>query len=516
MASNKVALIIMDGWGLSPEEHGNAPLMAKTPTLDFIYANYPKTSLSASGLEVGLGRGEPGNSEVGHLNIGSGRVVWENLPRIDQAIESKVLAKNEILGQVLDKSKDHKLHFIGLISDGGVHSHIRHLEALLKIAKEHKAGEIIVHFISDGRDTAPKAAEQFADHIEKSLKEVKGSRVATLIGRYFAMDRDKNLDREKKAYDLMTQNTGTAYPSLKEAIAGNYDHDKSDEFIEPSVIGEGGKVEPGDTVIFFNFRNDRMRQMLEMFEKDPALNSLSIATMVQYNKDQKAPSIFETLNLNNTLSEIVALKGMSQFHSAETEKFAHVTYFFKGGKEAILKDEIDQIVPSKKVASYDKAPEMSAAEIADVTVKMIEKDPEFIVINFANGDMVGHTGNLEAAIKACEEVDRELTRVLTTASAHGYKAFITADHGNCEVMIDELTKKPKKEHTVNPVPFVFLDFTKTPLALQAIDYSIDDYAQYAIGTPIGVLADIAPSILANLGIDKPEDMSGMDLSVAML
>jgi 2,3-bisphosphoglycerate-independent phosphoglycerate mutase len=516
---NKVMLVIMDGWGLSPEERGNAPMLAKTPILDYIYSTYPKTSLSASGLEVGLSAGEPGNSEVGHLSIGSGRVVWENLPRIDQAIRSGELFESPTLKNVLDEVKKKKsaLHLIGLVSDGGVHSHIRHLISLLEYAKRGGVSDVYIHAILDGRDTAPKEAEMFLKQLSEATAKY-GGVIVDLVGRYFAMDRDKNWDREKKAYDLFVKNIGDRYPTFEDAIAANYKKGKSDEFFEPSVIGDGKTINPGDGVIFFNHRSDRMKQMLSLFNGFDGIavpSNLTLATMTEYDNNQKTPAIFAPVNLKNTLCTMISDAGLRQFHTAETEKYAHVTYFLKAGREEILKGETDKLVPSKKV-SYDEVPEMSAVEVTGVVKKALEDDFDFIVVNYANGDMVGHTGNLESAVKACEVVDECLGEIMTSASGFGYKVFLTADHGNCEVMIDELTKRPDKEHTTNPVPFVILDLVKAPFAPKALEIKREDYIQYASSTPVGVLADIAPSILANLGINKPDEMTGMDLSVAMM
>lgn len=518
--SNKVMLIILDGWGLSPSETGNAPLLAKTPVLDYVYNTYPKTSVSASGLEVGLGAGEPGNSEVGHLNIGSGRVVWENLPRIDQSIESGEFEANEVLNNTFKHVLDNNsvLHLIGLVSGGGVHSHIRHLAKIVELAAKNNIKNVVIHFISDGRDTGPKEAPEFAIEIEGVCKRLGVGHVATLIGRYFAMDRDKNWDREKKAMDLFLENTGEKFSTLKEAIEANYSKDKLDEFIEPAVIGEGGKISANDGIILFNHRSDRMRQTLDLLygaEGTKIPENLFITTMTEYSKEQKAPAMFKPVDRSNTLSDVIANNGSKQYHTAETEKFAHVTYFFKAGNETILKNEEEVIVPSKKVPTYDQLPEMSAPEVKEKVLSAIKDNFDFIVVNFANGDMVGHTGILNAAIEACEDVDKCLLGVFDTASKAGYKVILTADHGNCEVMIDETTGTPNKEHTTNPVPFVYLDFTKIPFSFVETLYSQEEYQMYAIGTPIGVLADIAPSILANLQLSQPLEMSGMDLSIAM-
>jgi len=519
---NKVLLVILDGWGLSPSDYGNAPLLAKTPVLDYVYATYPKTSLSASGLEVGLNQGEPGNSEVGHLNIGSGRVAWQNLPRVDQAIaDGSFFESKPLLEAIQYANKNNSaLHLIGLVSDGGVHSHMRHLFALLKLASEKKVNRVYIHFISDGRDTAPECAAMFAEETQNVINELKVGSIATIIGRYYAMDRDNNWDRTVKAFDLFVNNIGEKFNSAKEALDYNYKYKKSDEFIEPAVIGEGGKISDNDAIIFYNHRNDRSRQILRAFTenalKKEVPKNLYIATMTKYLKDQKVPEVFADIEMNGILSESISKASKSQLHTAETEKFAHVTYFFNAGFEKPFVEEADVIVPSKKVPTYDKYPEMSAKEVADQVILGIKKNIDFIVVNFANGDMVGHTGVLDAAIKACESVDADLSKVLAEASSAGYKTIITADHGNCETMIDELTKTPNKEHTTNPVPFVFLDFPKTPFNYGPVNFSKEDYMQYAVGTPIGVLADIAPSVLANLGVKLPEAMTGMDLSVAML
>lgn len=522
-AKNKVLLIILDGWGLSPEEKGNAPFLAKTPILDYVYATYPKTSITASGLEVGISPGEPGNSEVGHLNLGSGRVVWEDLPRINQAIENEEFFTNEVFIQACEHAKNNngKLHLWGLVSDGGVHSHIRHLIALLQLAVKQGVPEVFIHFVADGRDTAPKCAGNFVDQVEANIKNIGVGKIATIVGRYFAMDRDKNWDRVSKAYNLITSNEGARYATAKEAIEAQYAAEKTDEFLESCVIGDGGVISDNDAVIMFNYRSDRARQMVdvltlgqETFEHDVPQN-LFVGTMTQYRKGQSAPVAFPKLNLMQALAETISDMGMRQYHVAETEKYAHVTYFFNGGNETPNTGEDQVIVPSKKVATYDLAPEMSAREIVEKLQEALASDYEFVVVNFANGDMVGHTGILEAAIKACETVDTCLYEVLRLAANNGYRVIITADHGNCEVMIDEATGEPNKEHTTNPVPFIHLDFVRFPFEPQEGLFSKDDYIQYAVSTPVGVLADVAPSVLAILNIKQPNEMAGMDLSIAL-
>jgi 2,3-bisphosphoglycerate-independent phosphoglycerate mutase len=523
-AKNKALLIILDGWGLTPAEKGNAPLLAKTPNLDYIYATYPKTSLAASGLEVGLNPGEQGNSEVGHLNLGSGRVVWENLPRIGQSIENGDFFNNPALLQAVDHAKKNNscLHLWGLISDGGIHSHIKHVIALLDLASRAKLTKVLVHFITDGRDTSPKQAESFVSQLESAINQYRVGSIATMVGRYFAMDRDKNWDRVAKAYGLITQNEGQHFDTALAALSSSYAAGESDEFLEPKVIGNGGTVADNDAIIMFNFRNDRARQMLEVLTNPDAENfphelpkNLFVATMTQYYKDQLAPVAFEKINLAQTIGEDIASLGLSQFHVAETEKYAHVTYFFNGGSEKAFQGENRVIVPSKKVATYDLAPEMSAREITAKICESIGRGDDLIVANYANGDMVGHTGNLEAAMKACEVVDQCLGEVLTAASQAGYHAILTADHGNCEVMIDEVTGGPNKEHTTNPVPFVNLKLEQVPFSPVLTPSDPASYAQYAVGTPVGILADVAPSVLAILGIDQPSQMVGMDLTTAL-
>ncbi|MEI8143061.1 MAG: 2,3-bisphosphoglycerate-independent phosphoglycerate mutase [Candidatus Berkelbacteria bacterium] len=522
MSDKKVMLIILDGWGLSGSEMGNAPFQAKTPTLDSVYQRYPKTSLSASGIEVGLTPGEPGNSEVGHMNIGTGRVVWESLPRIDQDIENKTLDENEVLAKSAEYSKknDKTVHLVGLVSDGGVHSHIRHLIALCRILSQRGVARLRIHFISDGRDTEARAAEKYLNQIEAELSALEDCKIATMIGRFFAMDRDKNWERIRAATELFFDNTGKQYLTAEEAIRANYAEKHDDENMDASVIGEGAKIESGDSVLLFNFRADRAKQLLSAFcgKVDGIIppKDLNLVTMTQYQKDQTVPMVFPAIDLDNTLPEVVAAENLSQFHTAETEKFAHVTYFFNAGKEMGQKGEDDELVPSKKVASYAKSPEMSAKEITAKVIGAIKKNENLIVVNYANGDMVGHTGDDRAAILACEEVDKNLAQVFAEASVAGYKVILTADHGNCELMINEQTKSPNKEHTTNSVPFVYLDFLKRPFEMSESEFTKDEYIQYCMGTPIGVLADIAPSVLANLGVKQPADMSGMDLTTAMI
>ncbi len=517
--SQKVLLIIMDGWGVSPISEGNATLLAKTPVLDYVYASYPKILISASGLEVGLNRGEMGNSEVGHLNIGSGRVIWENLPRIDYSIESGEFFRNVNLQNSFAKAKDSKLHLIGLISGGGVHSHIRHLKALLDAAKKSGVKEVYIHFISDGRDTPQNVATNYAKELEDEIKKIGIGKIASLIGRYYAMDRDKRWDRTAKAYNLYFKMEGKEYSTVYEAINDNYKEGHSDEFIEPSVIDKNGQIENGDSVIFFNFRADRMRQIVESFVTENFNNftiinnpSISITTMTEYEKSYSKPVLFEPVDLKNVLADVLEKNQKTQYHIAETEKYAHVTYFFNGGREEKHQLEVQMMIPSPKVATYDLVPEMSAMEVANKTIEAIEAKADFIVVNFANGDMVGHTGKLEATIEACETVDKCLFNVLSKASDLGYNTIITADHGNCEVMIDPASGLPCTEHTTSPVPFVYLNLSEHPFnSSMSYSFSADDLVAYSTEPYSGVLSDITSTVLDIMNIDRPPEVGGINL-----
>lgn len=507
----------MDGFGLSTTRAGNAPLLAKTPTLDYLYANFPKTTISAAGLEVGLGPNEPGNSEVGHLNIGCGRVVWQNLSRINLLIMSGAFFQNETLIKLFEQTREsgRALHLIGLASEGGVHSHLSHLLALLEFAKKEEIKKVYIHFIADGRDTGPQAAKNAVEKIEALTKKLGCGKIATLVGRFYAMDRDKNLDRTDTAFRLMTEMEGIKYPSTKAALDANYQRKLSDEFLEPAVIEPGGKIEPGDSIIFFNHRNDRIKQIFNRFARNKDFATSPIVSMTKYDRSQQRPYCLEPINLKNTLSDVISQNNLTQLHTAETEKYAHVTYFFKGGRTRELPDEKDIVVPSPKNIPFEQVPAMSAPKIAEAIIHGIHRKTDFIVANFANPDMVGHTGHLNAAIQACEAVDGCLSQILTVASAENYKVFLTADHGNCETMIDEKTLQPSTEHTTNHVPFLFLDFSEKKFEPKPVEFSIDNYLDLAASSATGILADIAPSILANLGIEKPAEFTGTDLTLTM-
>lgn len=517
--NKKVLLVIMDGWGLSPIPEGNATVIAKTPVLDCLYATYPRISLSASGLEVGLNRGEMGNSEVGHLNIGTGRVVWESLPRIDYTIETGSFYTNPVLLNSFKSASNGRLHLVGLVSSGGVHSHIRHLHALLKAAKDNKVPQVFVHFITDGRDTPPNVAATFVNELETEMKKLGVGKIATVIGRYFAMDRDKHADRTTKAYNLFTQGEGQPYASASEAINTNYQNGKTDEFMEASIIDPEGVIRPDDAMILFNYRADRMRQMAEAFVTQNLQNftiggdsASKITSMTQYEKSYTIPVLFEPVDLRNCLADVLEANGKTQFHIAETEKYAHVTYFFNGGREDLHKGEVQLMVKSPKVATYDLQPEMSAAEVTTKVQEAMEQRADFIVVNYANGDMVGHTGKLEAAVRACETVDSCLGTVLVKASEMGYNCIVTADHGNCEMMIDPATNQPSTEHSTSPVPFVFMDFEAIPFNTSATySFTMEDMMIYSAEPYRGVLSDVASTVIGVMGLAKPPEMEGINL-----
>lgn len=517
--TKKVLLVIMDGWGLSPITEGNATILAKTPVLDYIYATYPKISIAASGLEVGLNRGEMGNSEVGHLNLGTGRVVWESMPRIDTSIEDGTFVNNPILLQNLSFAREKKLHLIGLVSSGGIHSHFRHLVALIEAAKKQKVSEVCIHFISDGRDTSPNAAAGFASDLEKEIKRIGLGKIVSLVGRYYAMDRDKHWERTALAYNLFVHGEGRQAANIHQAIEASYGNGKTDEFIEPFIIDKSGIISEDDAVVFYNFRADRMRQIVESFITEnfksftlKSQPSLHICTMTEYEKSYALPVLFAPVDMKNTLADILEKFNKKQTHIAETEKYAHVTYFFNGGREQPHDGETQILVKSPRVATYDLKPEMSAHEVANKTIEAMRQQSDFIVVNFANGDMVGHTGILKAAIAACEEVDKCLFKVLGKASELGYNTIVTADHGNCEIMIDPATRQPSTEHTTNPVPFVYLNFPEKPFEASAnFSYSQDEMIMYSAEPYRGVLSDVASTILGLLKIDKPAEIEGINL-----
>ena len=488
------ALIVLDGWGYSRRRKGNAVRAASTPTFDELWRRYPHTLLHASGEDVGLPAGQMGNSEVGHLNLGAGRVVLQELPRIDRAIADGSFFKNGVLTEAVAAARGHRLHLLGLCSDGGVHSHIRHLLALLELAKRAGRDDVVVHAITDGRDTPPDSARGY-------LQQLAGHRVATVLGRYYAMDRDKRWDREEAAYRALVLGEGERAATAAEAVALAYERGETDEFIRPTVVGEPVPMADGDVVICFDFREDRMRQITRiLFDRDfdafkrPRTPTLRAATFTEYDAAFKLPVAFPGEPIRDGIGATVAAAGLRQLRIAETEKYAHVTYFFNGGDETELPGEERILVPSPKVATYDLKPEMSAREVADrACARIAAGGLSLVVLNFANADMVGHTGSMAAAVAACEAVDGCLGDVVGAVRKQGGACLILADHGNAEVMIDPATGRPHTAHTTNPVPCILVS---------------DGRARLHRG---GRLADAAPTLLHLLGLRQPAAMDGRSL-----
>jgi 2,3-bisphosphoglycerate-independent phosphoglycerate mutase len=497
----KICLLILDGWGIAPKSNFSAIEMAKTPFIENLLKEHPNARLYTHGENVGLPKGQMGNSEVGHMNIGAGRIVFQDLMRINKAIEEKSIIKNKILNNAIDYSIENnkKIHFLGLLSDGGIHSHIEHLFALLELTKLKKVNNVFVHAFTDGRDTDPKSGIKFVEMLENKIKK-SNVKLASIIGRYYSMDRDKRWDRTKIAYDLLINGKGIKTKNFKNLIKKNYDAGITDEFINPMVkVDENdspiGKINHGDIVIFFNFRNDRVRQITEVlsqnknieFNMNP-LNLLCI-TMTKYDERFKNISVlFVKENLTDTLGEVLFKKSKTQLRIAETEKYPHVTFFFNGGNETPFPGEERIICPSPKVATYDMKPEMSAYEVKDKVIEKIknQNSPDFICLNFANPDMVGHTGKIKAAVKACETVDKCLQEIVPVSIKNNYSLLIISDHGNCEKMKND-DGSPNTSHTQNPVPIILID---------------KDYKDIKDG----VLANVAPTILKLMNIKKPSSM----------
>jgi 2,3-bisphosphoglycerate-independent phosphoglycerate mutase len=511
MAKQPVVLIIRDGWGLNPggqqtaERDGNATLLANTPFHDSFLAGCPKSRLSASGLDVGLPEGQMGNSEVGHMNLGSGRIVYQDLTRINKAIAEGDLAKNAVFQDAMAKAKSGRLHFVGLVSDGGVHSHQDQLIAMVKLAKGAGVNDILIHAITDGRDTSPTGGEAYLAKVEDAAAGC-GARIATVIGRYFAMDRDKRWDRVKLAWDAIVLGRGEVRETLaSEAVADFYRLDKTDEFMPPLVFTEPNaqRVHDGDVVLFFNFRADRARELSEAFllpdfdgfdrEVTPDVH---FVTLTQYDGKYQCPAIFPPVKLEKLLGEMVAAAGMKQLRIAETEKYPHVTYFFNGGLEVAYDGEDRVIIPSPKdVPTYDFKPEMSAQQVTDTVVSKLP-DYDLVILNFANPDMVGHTGVVDAAIKEVETIDADVRAVLEATLELGGKLLITADHGNCEYMRNA-DGSPNTAHTTNLVELYYV-------ASDAGGHALRD----------GILADVAPTLMAMLGLPQPPEMTGSSLLLA--
>ncbi|RLC46429.1 MAG: 2,3-bisphosphoglycerate-independent phosphoglycerate mutase [Candidatus Cloacimonadota bacterium] len=508
----KSILIIMDGYGLRDEERGNAIKSAHTPNLDKLFIEKQWVSLGCSGEDVGLPNGQMGNSEVGHLNIGAGRIVYQNITRIDLAIKNGSFYKNKEFLLAIDNCKKNRssLHIFGLLSDGGVHSSLEHLWALLKLAKKSNLKKVYLHAFMDGRDTSPTSGIGFIKQFQNKAKEIGIGKIATISGRYYAMDRDNRWERIEKAYRAISYGYGIKETNPITAIEKSYQHNITDEFIIPIVIEDNGKpvatVEQGDSIIFYNFRADRARQLTQSFIykdfdkfKRPYKDTFFIC-MTQYNKDfdKFVHTAYAPVKLKNVFGEVLAKNGMKQLRIAETEKYAHVTFFFNGGLEKPFPNEDRILIPSPKVATYDLQPEMSAYKLTDEVIKKIESEQyNAIILNFANCDMVGHTGIFEAAVRAVEAVDKCIGKIIKALEKHNYDYIITADHGNAEFMFDE-NGNPMTAHTTNKVPFII---------------SSDKCHCKRKLRENGILADIIPSLLEIMNIDKPEEMTGKSLII---
>lgn len=503
MQQKPAILIIMDGWGHGRVRKADAIALAQTPFVSSLYHKYPNAELITCGELVGLPEGQMGNSEVGHLNIGAGRIVYQELQRINMAIKENYLAMNKTLSEILNKAKNEhkKLHFIGLVSDGGVHSHINHLKALVSIAHDNGLEDIFIHAFTDGRDTDPKSGLGFLKDLQQHLDKTAG-KIATVCGRYYAMDRDKRWQRIKLAYDAMVKGEGKKTKDIFAAVQESYNENVTDEFIKPIIhVDENDQplttIQSGDIVICFNFRTDRCRQITQVLTQEDMPDfgmkklDLDYITMTEYDKDFKnIPVLFENRDLTMTMGEVLEKAGKKQIRIAETEKYPHVTFFFSGGRESEFKGESRILVPSPKVATYDLQPEMSAQGLTDKLIpELNNKSADFICLNFANADMVGHTGVWDAVIKAVETVDHCVEQVVTAALKNGYRVFLTADHGNSDYEINE-DGSPNTQHSLNPVPFFIIS---------------DDFKGKIKN---GKLGDIAPTILYFMGIEVPEEMTG--------
>ncbi len=506
MNRKPVMLMILDGFGINPNEKGNAVAIANTPNIDKLKKTWPTTIIHTSGLDVGLPEGQMGNSEVGHTNIGAGRIVYQDLTRITKSIQDGDFFSIKEFSDAIDncKKNNSNLHIMGLLSDGGVHSHIRHLVALLEFAKRKDFEDVYVHCFMDGRDTPPTSGEGYIAKLEEKMKEKGVGKIATIEGRFYAMDRDKRWNRVKEAYDAMVNGVGEEATSALGAIEASYQKEVFDEFVKPTVIHSGDSpvatIKDNDSVIFFNFRPDRAREITRTLvdedfnEFETKKMNLFFVCFTQY--DETMPNVkiaFKPETLVNTFGEYISKKGLKQLRIAETEKYAHVTFFFNGGEEKEYEGEDRILVPSPKVETYDLKPEMSALEVTDKVVEAINSGKyDSIILNYANPDMVGHTGSLEAAVKAVETIDGCVGRVVEAIEKQNGILIITADHGNAEQMIDYKTGEPQTAHTTNPVPLILVGLEGVKLKE-------------------GKLADLAPTMLDIMGLEKPQEMTGESL-----
>jgi 2,3-bisphosphoglycerate-independent phosphoglycerate mutase len=508
MKHRPLLLIVLDGWGHREKAEHNA-VRAEGRYFQELCGRYPHTLLSASGEEVGLPLGLMGNSEVGHTNLGAGRIVWQEITRIDRAIREGTFGTNPALRGVMEGARERgaALHLLGLVSDGGVHASDRHLAALLDLARRTglRREQVFVHAVLDGRDTPPRSGAGHVAALERELARIGVGRIATVVGRYWAMDRDKRWERVQRAYELFVRGVGTRHASAGAAVAASYQREVGDEFLEPCVIGSDadGTLRDGDGLLCFNFRSDRMRQLCQALALEPfdgfergARPELALATMTQYRADFPFPVAFPPQELKGVFSEVVSAEGLRQERIAETEKYAHVTFFFSGGREAELPGETRCLIPSPRVATYDLKPEMSAPEVTAAILASLERGTSDVtIVNFANADMVGHTGIESAARAAVRAVDQSLARIVPLVTARGGLVAITADHGNAEEMWDEVNDQPHTAHTTNPVPIVFC---------------ADDLLGARL-RPMGILADVVPTLCALTGIPRSSGMDGVSL-----
>lgn len=516
-----VILMVLDGWGIAPPSKGNAITLGKTPTMDNLVKSYPAMTLQASGEAVGLSWGEIGNSEVGHLNLGSGKLVYQNLPRIDKSIADGDFYENEAILKAVEVGKKSNLHLMGLLSSGGVHGSAEHLNALLDLCAKEKVKNVYLHLFLDGRDMPYNSGLSMVEKLEKKIEQAKVGKIATLAGRFFAMDRDNHWERVVESYNAMVKGEAKEFTDdPKAAIQKSYDKKVYDEEFVPTIVGKGKKptatIADGDAVIFFNFRSDRARQLsqafvvpnFDKFECQPMKNLLFVG-MTEYSKDLKMEIAFPPEIIDKPIGKVIEGQGLNQLHVAETEKYAHVTFFFNGGVEVEFKDETRELVPSPRVESYAEKPDMSAKEITKKTIDAIMADKyDFIVLNFANGDMVAHTGDLQASIKAVEVVDDCVKQIIEVVLAKDGVAFITADHGNAEELLNLQTGEVDKEHSTYPVPFIVVGKQyegKTGGAADAPG------ADLSLTQPSGILSDIAPTILKVMNIEQPPEMTGQSL-----
>ncbi|KAF9035638.1 PGM protein [Panaeolus papilionaceus] len=525
---NKVCLIVHDGWGIAtvPGQKGDAIEAAETDNMDGIAEKHAASTLLASGTAVGLNEGLMGNSEVGHLNVGAGRIVWQDIVRIDMSIKKRQFHKNEAILASCKRAKEGtgRLHLLGLVSDGGVHSHINHLFALLETAKEQGVPHTYIHFLGDGRDTAPRSAAKYAQELLDFTKKLGYGEIATVIGRYYAMDRDKRWERVKIAIEGLVEGVGEKAEGGQEgvvkAIEANYEKDVTDEFLKPIIVnGDEGRIKDEDTLFFFNYRSDRMREITSLFglpDKPIEVNipkGLDITTMSRYNAEFPFAVAFPPQAMTNVLAEWLAKKNVKQAHIAETEKYAHVTFFFNGGVEKQFEQETRYMIPSPKVATYDKDPGMSAQGVADKVAEVLKSGTEdFVMCNFAPPDMVGHTGVYEAAVEAVSKTDQAVGTIYRACQEHGYVLLITADHGNAEQMINQETGNPHTAHTTNPVPFYMAGIGENNGGLHfKEDKPKEKKEDEHEDEDPPALCDVAPTVLDIMGLPIPEEMTGRSL-----